>query len=62
LVDQEGLWFKVLGAKYGVEDERVKGEGRMCRMCVNCDVKEGVELSVEQWFENNVSNGEQKSF
>jgi hypothetical protein len=31
-------------------------------MCVNCDVKEGVELSVEQWFENNVSNGEQKSF
>jgi hypothetical protein len=28
LVEQEGLWYKVLVAKYGVEDGRVTGGGR----------------------------------
>jgi hypothetical protein len=27
LVDEEGLWFKVLVAKYGLKDDKVKGGG-----------------------------------
>jgi hypothetical protein len=48
LVEQEGLWFKVLVAKYGVENRRVSGGGRNASSWWKdvCDVREGVGLSV----------------
>jgi hypothetical protein len=44
LVEQEGLWFKVLVAKYGIEDGRVRGRGRKVSSWWKdvCDVREGV--------------------
>jgi hypothetical protein len=56
LVDQEGLWFKVLVAKYGLEDGRVMGGGGKASWWWKdmCGVREGVRLSVGRWFENNI--------
>jgi hypothetical protein len=56
LVDQEDLWFKVLVAKYDLEDDRVRGGGRKASWWWKdmCGVREGVGLSVCRWFENNI--------
>jgi hypothetical protein len=53
LVDQESLWFKVLVAKYGLEDGRVMGGGGKASWWWKdmCGVREGVRLSVGRWFE-----------
>jgi hypothetical protein len=57
LVEQEGLWFKVLVAKYGVENGRVSGRGRNASSWWKdvCDVREVVGLSVGRWFDVNLS-------
>ncbi|MCI30791.1 hypothetical protein A2U01_0052002, partial [Trifolium medium] len=54
LEDHEDLWFKVLIAKYGVEDGRVRRGGRNSSLWWKdvCDVSKGVGLSVGRWFEN----------
>ncbi|KAK2365229.1 hypothetical protein QL285_090004 [Trifolium repens] len=68
LVKQEGLWFKVLVAKYGVENGRVSGGGRNAFSWWKdvCDVREGVGLSVGCWSDVNLSrkvgNGEKIDF
>jgi hypothetical protein len=56
LTEQDGLWFKVLVAKYGVEDVRILGgqKASRCRKDV-CEVRESVGLSVGRWFENKTS-------
>jgi hypothetical protein len=43
LVDQKGLWFKVLVAKYGLKDGRVKGWGEKSSWWWRdmCGVREG---------------------
>ncbi|PNX87656.1 cysteine-rich receptor-like protein kinase, partial [Trifolium pratense] len=62
------LWYKVLVAKYGVEDGRVRGRGRNASSWWKdvCDVREGVGLSVGRWFDVNLSrtvgNGEDTDF
>jgi hypothetical protein len=55
-VDQEGLWFKVLVAKYGLEDGRVKGGGGKASWWWRdlCGIREGFGQSVGRWFENNI--------
>ncbi|GAU37197.1 hypothetical protein TSUD_30620 [Trifolium subterraneum] len=64
LVDKEGLWFKVLVAKYGMTDGRITRRGRQASLWWQdlCDVRDGVDLSIGKWFENNISrkvgNGE----
>jgi hypothetical protein len=68
LVDHEGLWFKVLVAKYGLEDGSVMGGGGKASWWWKdmCGVREGAGLSVGRWFENNihrkVGDGENTSF
>ncbi|GAU47696.1 hypothetical protein TSUD_190240 [Trifolium subterraneum] len=64
LVDKEGLWFKVLVAKYGMTDGRITRGGRQASLWWQdlCDVRNGIGLSIGRWFENNISrkvrNGE----
>ncbi|PNY13834.1 cysteine-rich receptor-like protein kinase [Trifolium pratense] len=68
LTDKDGLWFKVLVAKYGMTDGRISGGGRQASLWWKdlCDVRDGVGLSIGRWFENNISrkvgNGEETLF
>ncbi|PNX91614.1 receptor-like kinase, partial [Trifolium pratense] len=58
----------VLVDKYGVEDGQVRAGGRKDSNWWNdvCSLREGVELSVGRWFDNNinrkVSNGKHTFF
>jgi hypothetical protein len=46
LIEQEGLWYKVLVAKYDVENGRVEGGRRNAFSWLKdvCDVREGVRI------------------
>ena len=56
LVDKEGLWYRVLKARYGEEGGRLKEGGRLgsswWRML--CNVRGGVGEGVGNWFEGNI--------
>ncbi|MCH92242.1 putative non-LTR retroelement reverse transcriptase [Trifolium medium] len=68
LVEREGLWFKVLAAKYGVEDGLILGGGNKASVWWEdlVRVKEGRGHLVGRWFDDNVSrvmgDGESLSF
>jgi hypothetical protein len=51
LVDRDNLWFRVLSARYGVEDGRVKEGGREASVWWR-DIS---SLRSEEWFHGNVS-------
>jgi len=51
LMERESLWFKVLSARYGMEEDRVKGGGREASLWWR-DVH---ALCREAWFRHNVS-------
>jgi len=51
LIERESLWFKVLSARYGLEEGRVKGGGREASWWWR-DVH---VLCSEAWFRHNVS-------
>ncbi|GAU43919.1 hypothetical protein TSUD_28600 [Trifolium subterraneum] len=57
LVDKGGLWFKVLVAKYGMTYGRITRGGRLASLWWQdlCDVRDGIDLSIGRWFENNIS-------
>jgi len=56
LVDKEGLWYRVLKARYGEVGGKIQGGGREVsgwwRMM--CKVREGVGLGVGNWFNDNI--------
>jgi len=55
-VDKEGLWYRVLKARYGEEGGCIRDGGRYAsrwwRMI--CNVQEGRWASVDRWFVNNI--------
>jgi len=55
-VDKEGLWYRVLKARYAEEGGRLKEGGRLgsswWRML--CNVRGGVGEGVGNWFEGNI--------
>jgi len=56
LVDKEGLWYRVLNARYGEEGRRLREGGRDSSVWwrMLSDIRCGVALGVESWFEDNV--------
>jgi len=56
LVDREGLWYRVLKARYGEEGGRLKEGGRNCSAWWRSlsRIREGVGEGVGSWFENNI--------
>jgi hypothetical protein len=56
LIDKEGLWYRVLKARYGEVGDRLTEGGRRDSMWWRslCRVRGGVGEGVGSWFENNV--------
>jgi len=56
LVDKEGLWYRVLHARYGEEGGRLLdgGENMSARWRMMCGIRSGVGMGVGNWFEDNV--------
>jgi hypothetical protein len=56
LVDREGLWFRVLAARYGLERGRLREGGRRASSWWReiGRIREGGELG-DRWFEDHVS-------
>jgi len=58
LVDREGLWYRVLTTRYGVEDVRLEVGGWSCsswwRELVK--IKDGGDGSAEGWFDGCVAS------
>jgi len=56
MVDKEGLWYRVLKARYGEVGGRIKEGGRNAsrwwRMI--CNVREGSGAAISSWFDNNI--------
>jgi hypothetical protein len=57
LTDREGLWYRVLKARYGEEGGRIKEGGRLSSAWwkMVCQIREGIGVGVGNWFESNVS-------
>jgi len=68
LVDREGLWYRVLKARYGEVEGRIKEGGRYDSRWWRsiCKVREGSGMVVGGWFDNNirrvVGNGRETLF
>jgi len=56
LVDKDGLWYRVLKARYGEEGGRLLdgGENRSAWWRMMCGIRIGVGLGMGNWFEDNV--------
>lgn len=56
LVDKEGLWYRVLKARYEEEGGILKEEGRDCSLWwrMLSRIRGGVGLGDGSWFDNNV--------
>jgi len=56
LVDKEGLWYRVLKARYGEEGGRLLdgGENRSAWWRMMCGIRRRLGLGVGNWFEDNV--------
>jgi len=55
-VDKEGLWYRVLKARYGEEGGRLREAGRHSSLWwrMLCKVRGGVGDGVRNWFEGNI--------
>jgi hypothetical protein len=56
LTDKEGLWYRVLRARYGEEGGRLKEGGRDSSVWwqMLSGVRRGVGVGMEGWFEDNI--------
>ena len=54
LVDKEGLWYRVLKARYGEEGAVEGGRDSYVWWRMLSDIPCGVGVGVESWFEDNV--------
>jgi len=56
LVDKEGLWYRALKARYGEEGGWLREGGRDSSVWwrMLSDIRCGVGVGVESWFEENV--------
>jgi hypothetical protein len=56
LVDKEGLWYRVLKARYGEEGGRLKEGDRSSSAWWRsiCRLREGVGEGIGNWFDNNI--------
>jgi hypothetical protein len=63
MVEKDGLWYRVLKARYGEEGGKIKGGGRNSSRWWRsiCNVRDGSGLAVGRWFDDNtrrvVGNG-----
>jgi len=56
LVENDGLWYRVLRARYGEEWERLKEGGSQDSTWWRsmCSIREGLGKGVGRWFDNNI--------
>jgi len=55
LVDKEGLWYRVLKARYGEEEGRLKEADRHVSLWWRtlCNIRGGTCMGVGSWFDDN---------
>ncbi|KEH19395.1 hypothetical protein MTR_8g058405 [Medicago truncatula] len=56
LIDREGMWYRVLKARYGEEGGRLREGGRhsLAWWRSLCRVREGIGEGVGSWFDSNI--------